>query len=166
FSMHALKAPDFRSQLRDMIARGAQVLLTSNLVAARGHDLDASLPNVHVLDVKYEPGREGQRNHLDWDAFMSVPQAELDRLRDAVLAPLGVTFHAPSRVALYLIGRHVMVENFNDEPVDASLRMPHIRGARAVLVLPPEASVECEVRDNLASLRLPPRSLVTIALGP
>ena len=166
FSVHALKDPDLKRKLSTMVSDGAQVLLTSNLADALGKDLDRTRPNVHVIDIKYKSAAEGQRGPLDWDAFMAMPQADLDRLRDAMLAPLGATFRAPAKVALYLIGRSAVVENFNDEPIDASLTMAHMRGARGVLTLPVDASVKCDVEENTATLRLPPRSLLAIALGP
>jgi hypothetical protein len=39
-----------------------------------------------------------------------------------MLEPLGITFDAPAKVGLYLMGDDIMViENFNDEPVDVTI---------------------------------------------
>ncbi|MFQ6132208.1 MAG: hypothetical protein ACE5R4_09245, partial [Armatimonadota bacterium] len=55
FSVHALKDPDFPGKLNRIIARGAPVLLTSNLVARLGDDFDASPDNAHVLSFEGDP---------------------------------------------------------------------------------------------------------------
>ncbi|HID21240.1 MAG TPA: hypothetical protein EYP14_02420 [Planctomycetaceae bacterium] len=53
---------------------------------------------------------------------MKLSQADLDTIREPLLKPLGRTFKAPNRVALYLFedGSWV-VENFNNEPVTIEL---------------------------------------------
>lgn len=59
----------------------------------------------------------------------AIPQALADALRDALLAPLGVDFHAPAGVGLYLFAGGRCLYNFQAEPVrvrleGASLELP------------------------------------------
>ena len=71
--------------------------------------LDA--PNVHVLPVKGDP-----------KSLLELPQADLDAIRQPLLKPLGRTFKAPNRVALYLFADGSwVVENFADQPATVQL---------------------------------------------
>ena len=66
---------------------------------------------MYVVPVKQNP-----------KSLLEPGQKELDALRAPLLRPLKVSFHAPNRVALYLFGDGSwVVENFNDEAVDADL---------------------------------------------
>ena len=62
-----------------------------------------------------------------------MPQQDLDALREPLLRPLGHSFRAPNRVALYLFGDGSwVIENFNDQPVTVKLDgTPHELGPRA-----------------------------------
>jgi hypothetical protein len=111
FSVHALKDPDLAAKLSAFIAAGKPVLVTDGLVQKLTDKVDLKRPNVRVLPVKGEP-----------KGLLSLPQEELDAARASVLRPLGRSFHAPNRVALYLYGDGSwVVENFNDQPVTAEL---------------------------------------------
>jgi hypothetical protein len=109
FSVHALKDPDFASKLQAFIKAGKPVMLTDGLVKALGDKVDLQASGVHILDVKSQP-----------KSLLQLKQTDLDRLREAMLKPLGVDFRAPNKTGLYLFtdGSHV-VENFNDEPIEA-----------------------------------------------
>jgi hypothetical protein len=53
---------------------------------------------------------------------LELSQGELDALRQWLLEPLGRTFKAPNRVALYLFADGSwVVENFNDRNVTVEL---------------------------------------------
>ncbi len=154
FSVHALRDSQFVRRLQVLIARGGPVLLTSNLADRLGDKLDPHAGNVHVLGVEGDP-----------KSLLELTQEQLDPLRDAMLAPYGITFHAPNRVALYLLGRDVVaVENFNDQPVPAGLTMAGLAKARLALALPAGADVGCTTSPHMATLSLPPRSLAVLKI--
>lgn len=73
--------------------------------------VDLTAANVHVIPVRGDPKR-----------LLDLAEKELDALRLPLLQPLGCSFRAPSRVALYLFADGSwVIENFNDEPVAVEL---------------------------------------------
>ncbi len=96
-------------------------------------------------------------------SLIHLPQGYLDRLRELVLVPLGLTFRAPSRVGVYLYcGKTgdqpeiIAVENFGDQAVEVKLGhfaelSPRVGGA----ALRPEGT--------LWTIRLPRRDLALLA---
>ena len=81
-----------------------------------------------------------------------------------MLAPFGITFDAPNRVALHLIGENcVIIENFNDEPVTATLKFDKPVDAKAALVLPIDADVNFSCHEGkIAFTTLARRTLVAL----
>lgn len=111
FPVHALEDPQFAPRLEKFIASGRPVLLTDGLVKRLRGRVALDRPNVHVLAVRGQP-----KNLLE------LGRADLAALRGPLLKPLGVTFDAPNKVALYWFeDRSWVVENFNDEPVTVRL---------------------------------------------
>ncbi|MGA2063633.1 MAG: hypothetical protein ABSG86_01625 [Thermoguttaceae bacterium] len=111
FSVHALKDPDLAGKLAKFIATGKPVVLTDGLAKRLAGKLDPAVANVRVLPVRGSP-----------KSLLELPAAEADALRRAVLGPVGHTFHAPNRVALYLWSDGSwVIENFNDEPAAVEL---------------------------------------------
>jgi len=133
--VHSLKDPDLRSKLKSMAAAGTPILITDGL-AGRLDGMDLTGANVTVLEVKGDPRR-----------LLQLGREQLNAIRDKMLAPLGIRFDAPNKVALYLIGDDVIViENFNDEAVDVRLDMSAPLSATMTLVLPVggKADLSCE----------------------
>lgn len=111
FSVHAMKDPDLPAKLARFIASGKPVLLTDGLADRLAGKLNLTAANVHVISVR------GEAKQL-----LELPQKELDALRLPLLQPLATSFHAPSRVALYLFAdASWVIENFNDEQVVVEL---------------------------------------------
>ncbi len=80
-----------------------------------------------------------------------------------MLEPTGIKFDAPGKVGLYLMGDDIMViENFNDEPVDVTIGTSFSMKAQVKLVLPQEESIRDEVTSNTLVLNIRPRTLVAI----
>ncbi len=111
FSVHALKDPNLPEKLSKLIARGVPVLVTDGLAQRLEGRVQLDAPNVRVLPVNGSP-----------KSLLELPQDELDAIRQPLLKPLGRTFEAPNRVALYLFADGTwVVENFGDEPATVRL---------------------------------------------
>ena len=152
FSVHALKDPAFGDKLQRMLAANKPVLITDGL-AKRMPALDGENENVTVLKVAGNP-----RN------LLKLTRRQLKPIRNKLLAPFGMTFDAPNKVALYLIGeRYLIVENFNDEAIDATLEFSRPVRARKTLVLPGDANVDLSSTERKLSLmKMSLRTLVAI----
>jgi hypothetical protein len=111
FSVHALKDAKLPEKLSTLIARGVPILVTDGLAQQLEGRVQLDTSNVHVLPVKGDP-----------KSLLELPQSDLDAIRQPLLEPLGHTFQAPNRVALYLFtdGSWV-VENFSDQPATVQL---------------------------------------------
>ena len=111
FSTHALKDADLPEKLSRLVARGAAVLMTDGLVRELDGRVSFDAPNVSILPVQGDP-----------KSLLDLSQADLDAIRQPLLAPLGRTFQAPNRVALYLFDDGSWaIENFNDQAVTVAL---------------------------------------------
>jgi hypothetical protein len=151
FSVHALKDPDLFDKLKKMLEDDKPVLITDGLAERLGNTkLDSG--NVTILKVAGDPR-----------SLLKLSREELRPIRDKLLAPFGMKFDAPNKVALYLIGDSVaVVENFNDEPIEASLELPKPVAARKALVLPVDGEVELAADGKKANLKMAPRMLAAI----
>ena len=152
FSVHALKDPAFGDKLQRMLAANKPVLMTDGL-ARRMPGLDVKNKSLAILEVGGNP-----RN------LLKLTRQQLKPIRDKLLAPFGMTFDAPNKVALYLIGEHgLIVENFNDEHVDAILEFSKPVTARKTLVLPGDGSVSfSSTQGKLRFTKMTPRTLVAV----
>lgn len=111
FSIHALKDRGLPEKLSKLIGRGVPILVTDGLAQALEGRVPLDADNVHALPVGGNP-----------KSLLELSQNDLDTIRQPLLKPLGHTFRAPNRVALYLFadGSRV-VENFNDQPATVEL---------------------------------------------
>ncbi len=152
FSVHALKDPRFGDKLQVMLDAGRPVLITDGL-ADRLKGVDLRGDNPTILNVGGKP-RD----------LLQLSREELEPIRDKLLAPFAMKFDAPNKVALYLIGENcLIVENFNDEPVNVSLEFRRPVEAREALVLPGAGSVGFSCRGRTLSLaEITPRTLVAV----
>jgi hypothetical protein len=117
FSVHALKEPEFAAKLKTFIAAGKPVLMTDGL--AEKLKLASDHPAVQILAVKGAP-----------KSLLELSQADLAKLRAALLRPWKTRFDAPNKTALYLFrdGSWV-IENFNDDKVTTELNGERIEVA-------------------------------------
>ncbi len=152
FSVHALKDPEFSEKLDKMLDAQKPVLITDGL-AERLEGVNLDDENLVILKVDGNPR-----------GLLEVTREQLKPIRDKLLAPFGLKFDAPNKVALYLIAEDcLVVENFNDEPVDANVEFLRPVKARKALVLPIDGDVKfsCgQMRLNFSSIT--PRTLVVI----
>ncbi len=98
----------------------------------------------------------------DMRTLMDLPAARLDELRAPLLQPLGLSFKAPGRVALYFPAERVVaLENFADAPANVTLRdSTRAFDVAETLVLPPTAVPTIEVKGDTITGTVPPRTLV------
>ena len=152
FSVHALKDPEFSDKLKKMLDDEKQVLITDGL-ADRLNGVNFDDENLIVLKVSGNPR-----------GLLEMNREQLKPIREKLLEPLGIKFDAPNKVALYLIADDcLVVENFNDEPVDAVLEFLKPVKAHKVLVLPidGDAKFSCN-HGSLNFSRITPRTLVAV----
>jgi len=153
-SVHALKDRGLGTKLERMIAAGTPLLVTDGLREALGDRVNLDAQNVQVLRVAGEPR-----------SVLAMDREPLGKLREQLLAPLGIGFDAPSGVALYLMGEAlVVIENFNDARVDVEFRRGDLKAAERLLQLPSEAEASPAVEAGVLRLGLGPRSLVAVTV--
>ncbi len=153
FSVHALKDPEFAAKLNKMLAAGKPVLITDGL-AGRLDGVNHADGNLTILEVKGSP-----RN------LLKLTREQINPIRDKLLRPLGIKFDAPNKAALYLIGEDcLIVENFNDEPIDVTVTFSSPVRIQKKLVLPKEGDVNVSTGrgDTLNLSKITPRTLVAV----
>jgi hypothetical protein len=152
FPVHVLKDPQFSNKLEKMLSAGKPVLITDGLIK-RLNGVNFDNKNLGILEVKGNP-----------KSLLELTREQINPVRNKLLAPLGIKFDAPNKVALYLIGEDCLViENFNDDPIDVSVAFSRPVRARKKLLLPNNGFVKITgggVKLDLS--KLSPRSLVAI----
>jgi len=152
FAVHALKEPEFPDKLKRMLAAGKPVLITDGLAKhLTGVDLDSG--SLTILKVGGNPR-----------SLLELTRQQLKPIRDKMLAPFGMKFDAPNKVALYLLGDNcLIVENFNDESIDVGIEFSRPVDARKTLVLPNNGNVDFTPSGSkLTFTKITPRTLAAI----
>jgi hypothetical protein len=152
FSVHALKDAKFVDKFKKMLGDNKPVLITDGLVGRLdGINLDGE--TLTVLKVGRNPHN-----------LLKLTREELRSIRGKLLAPFGIKFDAPNKVALYLIGDNcLIVENFNDESINATFEFSQPVKARKTLVLPPEGNAELSCNQGKLNFnKITPRTLVAV----
>jgi len=152
FAVHALKDPNFSDKLRKMLDAKKPILITDAL-AKRLNGISLMDESLMVLKVEGNP-----------HGLLKLTREELKPIRDKLLGPFGIKFDAPNKVALYLVGENcLVVENFNDESIDASVEFTKAVKAKKTLILPTDGNVEfsCE-GGKLTFTKITPRTLAAV----
>lgn len=152
FSVHALSDINFPNKLEKMLKLKKPVLISDGLAEQLNHvNLDDE--NLTILEVNGNP-----------HGLLNLTREELKSVRDKLLAPFGIRFDAPNKVALYLIGKNrLIVENFNDETISVTLELPELTEARKALVLPVDGNTGLYCSSGrLEFTKITPRTLVAI----
>jgi hypothetical protein len=152
FSVHALKDPKFSDKLKEMLDASKPVLITDGL-AKQLRDIRLNDDNLTVLKVNGSPKN-----------LLALTQQQLKPIRDKLLKPFGIRFDAPNKVGLYLIGEScLIIENFNDETISATLEFSKPVNATKVLVLPSEEHLDFSCKNRrLKFNEVTPRTLVAV----
>lgn len=151
FPVHILKDPEFHKKLGKFLSEGKPVLITDGL--ANHIENVNQYDNLHVLNVNKDPIN-----------LLGFGREEVNEIRNKMLEPFGVTFDAPSMIALYLMGDDlIVIENFNDNPVTVTLETTFLMEADVKLILPTSETVHKEFSENKLSFsEIPPRTLVAV----
>lgn len=149
--VQAMKDPEAVAAIRKMLEVKTPLLVTRQLAERLPADLRLEGQNVEVLDVPKDP----------WE-LMNLPAERLRAIRGRMLAPLGLEFDAPTRVAVYLFGQNLaVIENFNDQAVEARVALRG--GSRPALALAlPAGSVKVSAGGETTAVQLAPRSLAAV----
>ena len=153
FTVHALKEPGFSGKLQNMLNSGKPVVITDGLAKLLSNQQLLENKNLMVLKVEGDPKN-----------LLKLTREDLRPIRDKLLAPMGLKFDAPNKVALYILDdKWFIVENFNDEQIDVTLDMVSISEVHKVLMLPEDGNAMISMTNDKVSIRnLSPRSLVVI----
>ncbi len=156
FSQHALADPTFTGKLDQMLRAGKPVLMTSHLADDLKGKTLTDAKTLKILKVGNEPR----------DLY-KMTREQLDSIRKPLLAPFGVGFSAPSRVALYLYsGNLLVIENFNDNRVNVSFTKKGAGAFSPISLTPVDEGVTCRANGDTLQAALPPRSLLAVTAGP
>jgi len=152
FPVHALKDPDFSNKLKKMLDAKKPVLITDGL-AERLDGVSLDDENLTILKVNGNPR-----------SLLKLTREQLKPIRDKLLAPFGISFDAHNKVALYLIGEDcLIVENFNDEPVNVSVEFSKPLRAQKTLILPIDGNARFFTKGKKLNFnRITPRTLVAV----
>lgn len=161
FGHHVLHDPDWRVAGERAWNSGRPILVTPafleearRVAAERGVAMPQITGQLIALPACSKPNR--------WEAIESMPEAELDALRDRACGALGLRFHAPAGVAVYLFGDDVaVVENFRDEPTRCELTLDGWSGFEVALQMPAGEPVRL-AQDGTVRFLLPRRSLLAL----
>lgn len=153
FPVQMLKQPGFSAQLQKMLIADKPVVVTDGLAKRLSNQDLLKNQNLTILNVSGAP-----------KGLIKLPREELNPIRNKLMAPFGMKFDAPNKVALYLFGdNHYVVENFNDVAVDVTLELPKVSKANKILTLPQDGTAEIIKNNNVLTIKnLSPRTLVTV----
>ncbi len=153
YTTHALKEAGLSVKLSGILASGKQVLITEEL-AKRLTDQEL-LKNKNLMVLKVDP---------DPKNLLKLTQEELKPVRDKLMAPLGMKLDAPNKVSIYLMGDNTLIlENFNDIPVDATLEISKLVSVSTKLTIPADGKSVVAKNGNTISVKgLTPRTLIVM----
>jgi hypothetical protein len=149
---HVLKDPQLSDKLGAMLKTNTPVLITDGLAESLRESV---LGHRHLTILKVDGNPK---------SLLELSRKDLAPIRNRLLAPFGLRFDAPNKVALYLIGDHcVVIENFNDEAITAVLEFSLPIEARRALTLPTDADVRFTNASGRVTFQaIAPRTLVAL----
>ena len=151
YTTHALKEPGLSGKLSGILASGKQVMITEELAKRLTDQEIRKNKNLMVLKVDQDPKK-----------LLKLTQEELKPVRDMLMAPLGMKLDAPNKVSIYLMGDNTLIlENFNDNPVDVTLELKKLTSVTAKLTIPSDGASRVVKTGNVIDVKgLTPRTLV------
>ncbi len=171
----AASFPGIACHVASFRKEGRPLVVTTNLLDMVDVDDDELLKKLHAASkderkgcvIEVDDSLSIVRCPDDLWELMDMDQDALDRMRNRLLKPFGIEFHAPSRVSLHLFkstsGFCEVVENFNDSPVNATLRFQSKAVRNLKLAVPTRDSAALtQDGDGSHTLVLQPRSLALL----
>ncbi len=151
YTTHTLKEPGLSPKLSGILASGKQVLITEELANRLTDQEIRKNKNLMVLKVDPDPKK-----------LLKLTQEELKPIREKLMAPLGMKFDAPNKVSIYLLGDNTLIlENFNDNPIDATLEMSKVASVSTKLTVPADGTSKVSKSGNAITVKgLTARTLV------
>jgi hypothetical protein len=146
FYAAALSDRQFVPRLRAFVTAGGRALVTSRLASRLGR-----LPSERAERIFILPSSQGTASVL------SLPQAQVDSLRNFVLHPLGLRMEAPPRVALRLIGdQSLVLENRN--PFVAGVKLTFLATRWPTIYALGTDDTEVPLAGTTIALQTPPKT--------
>lgn len=148
-SFHALADPGLRGKIEAMVRSRTPLLVTDTLARAL-NGLDG--PDAKALMTIEVPENS-------W-SLMDLPAEQLAAIRSRMLKPFGVQLDAPTRVALYLFDKDVVVlENFNPQSAPVGIAIKDTR-PKVLMSTHPMPVASGGPRGN--RIEMPPHSLIVL----
>jgi hypothetical protein len=146
FCASALSDRQFPQRLRSFVAADHRALVTSRLASRLGR-----LPSEYAGRIFVLPSGSGPTG------VIALSQAEVDRLRNFVLFPLGLRMEAPPRVSLTLVGRRALVvENHN--PYAAGIKLTFLSDKWPTIQCLASEGTELPLMGTSITLQTPPKA--------
>jgi len=151
FGEQSLADPGARDAWRTALAARKGVVISSGFAAAVG-----------AVDGGGVVVMPANTNANVFEALAAMPQTQLDALRDRATAALGLRFHAPYGVGLWLFGTDTaVVHSFRDKPALCELALKGWRGFTPVLHLPASERIAMQGASG-RRFELPARAMVVL----
>jgi hypothetical protein len=155
FGHHILHDPGWRWSGEGLLDSGIPVLVSPSF-------LERALQEARLMGY---PESEVRRQIIELPEageIASLPPGDLNALRDRACRRLGLTFHAPADVALYLFDDDlVIVESFRDEPAECELALRGWSGFDHALQMPAAEPVS-PAGEETVRFTMPKRSLIAL----
>jgi hypothetical protein len=146
FCAAALSDRQFPQRLRSFVAAHHRALITSRLASRLGR-----LPSEYAGQIFVLPSGSGPAG------VVALPQAEVDRLRNFTLFPLGLRMEAPPRVSLTLVGRNALVvENHN--PYAAGVKLTFLPDKWPTIQCLASEDARLPLSGSSVALQTPPKA--------
>ena len=151
YTTHALKDPGFSGKLAGVLSSGKQVVITEELAKRLTDQKLLENKNLMVFKAGDDPKK-----------LLKLTQEELKPLRDKLMAPLGMKLDSPNKVSFYLMGDNILIlENFNDNPVDVTLEMSKVSSLTTKITIPSQGKSTVSKSGNVFNIKeISPRTLV------
>lgn len=148
-SFHALSDPALKDKVEAMRQSGTPLLMTDTLVRAMDGLTESDKNGVMTINVPQS----------SW-SLVDLPVEQLSAIRSRMLEPFGVHFDAPTRVALYLFDKDVVViENFNSHSVGVTIA---IKGARPKVLISTHSMQIAPGGQPGSRIEMPAHSLIVL----
>jgi len=153
--MQSVKYKNVRIYAKEMINKGRTVAFTEGFLSHTNYDASEN-------SVIFKTDGD------IWN-LTKIEQTELDFMRNILLAPLGLEFYAPSKVALDLFDDDLeVIQNFNDHEVDVKIAINkrNKKTRKIALKLSADKSDKSEIKINRKGseydLTVPARTLIVL----